>query len=500
MNSPHSNSTLQLTDFIKPRINSIDASMLLMALPASKVNDDLYLKVRGSNNHWIQENPLYEISLRLLAISVVKPAEINGEITGLLIKRLITSELKTGGPYADDGFADFTTNAVIAQFLLSLNIKLPNLIEFIVQKAKTKKRVSIEDFWFTNWPNKIYESRAPKTLEGESLPAIAAYTCLNKIEVSNRLSSQDLIQLEAKNIIYQLNKSLQKETLDSWIKISRADKNKEISHISQYFEQSIIRKTTQTNNDVNLGIANFHAWMAYSLYDDLIDGEGLIESLPAANAMHRYSLIEYISLFPKEQDFIIDVYNLVDSANSWELKNCRQSIINLKIDTTEVPDFRDGTILAERAYGHVLGPLLIARSLNLTKPQNTEIHNAFTHYLIARQLNDDLHDWKEDLRNGRMTFVTSHLINNLGIKNNQFDLEELISNLELFFWDKGLESVSKIITEHIEQSLRAFESTGIFDLHGPFFTKILSPMKSGVEKGLNALNDRKIFLLTYTKY
>lgn len=72
-------------------------------------------------------------------------------------------------------------------------------------------------------------------------------------------------------------------------------------------------------------------------------------------------------------------------------------------------------MLAQRAMGHVIGPLLELRDSDKLHSQQLAIQRGLEQYLIARQLNDDIHDWKQDVSVGQITFVVAYLLKQLEV-------------------------------------------------------------------------------------
>ena len=189
---------------------------------------------------------------------------------------------------------------------------------------------------------------------------------------------------------------------------------------------------------VQCGLANLYGWIAYTIYDDFLDGEGDKKMLSLANVCLRELALIHSSILPKT-DFA-DVFNKtmdeIDVANYWEVVNC--------YDDKKLPNYNDYSQLAKKSLGHALGPVAILYSLGFDK-NSSEIKNIwsfFKHYLIARQLNDDAHDWEDDLKKGFINPVAVEIFKKTSDKN---DFKEI-------FWKEVLIEVSNIILENIDKA------------------------------------------------
>ena len=169
------------------------------------------------------------------------------------------------------------------------------------------------------------------------------------------------------------------------------------------FHEAIYRSGIVIPLDIveQLSLANLYGWMAYDIYDDVLDGDENASSIPCANFFLRALTEIYSTLavqIPGMAHLFRTTMNRIDDANAWEQKYCCFPAI---------PSFGDYHTLADRSIGHAMGPLaelLIAGySADSVEYKNVELF--FRHYLIARQIHDDAHDWVEDLLRGRVTSV-----------------------------------------------------------------------------------------------
>lgn len=493
----------RLIKHTRSELSNIDASLILMSAVASKsMRNNLYKQIRGIDNEWIEKASMEEMSLRLLGIKIYKPNDLDGELVARLVRRLVSSEVKVGGPYSDNSSPEFFTNAIIAQLLTSLNLKMPNLITYLqAEQISIFDQFSLKDYWAIQWPNKLIDASTTRPPLSNSISDMVATICLEKLSAKKYIKTSNIVQKQVKRSLSTLSLELQKTSGDVYDLLCIADRDGEISLLSRYFVESLkINHTLKPRTITKLGVANFYAWMAYSIYDDFIDDEGVPRLLPFANVMHRNSLIEYLETVTKQdKSFVENVYNLVDTANAWEISNCRFPVTSINIKILEIPDYKNGQVLADRAFGHVLGPVLIANTLKLSQKQKNDLELGLRFYLISRQLNDDLHDWKEDIRNGHISYILAFLLNKAKIKQGTYEISKLITKLEIYFWEQGFELVNKEIHGYLKESFNAFEACGVVSLDGIFLKHTLGPLKKSVIESKQMIKNQKEFLEFYSK-
>ncbi len=223
-----------------------------------------------------------------------------------------------------------------------------------------------------------------------------------------------------------------------------------------YFAQSLGDHNIPKKFFTDLGVATCLGWISYTIYDDFFDGEGQRNQLSLANGSLRGLTRIFSTILPGNSGFL-DIFSQImdklDEANYWEVKNCHISGGYLK-----VPDYKDYKHLAYKSYGHMLGPLAVLCYLGFKK-DSQEIKSTikfFTNYLIARQLNDDAHDWKEDLKSGYINPVAALTFKNLKVKVVKFDDLDY-KNLQLIFWRDVVGEVSDLVLLHVKKAKKSLK-------------------------------------------
>ena len=268
-----------------------------------------------------------------------------------------------------------------------------------------------------------------------------------------------------------------------------------------FYEDLQNKKKISSNTIADLALANLFGWTAYTMYDDILDGDSDSSVLPAANIAMRQSLTLFEQAIPNSpgfHDHVIQVFNAMDSANAWEVTQSRFKVSSGLIHIGRLPNFLTLDRLAERSLGHTLTPLgiLAAQGLEPASPQATALHNALRHYLIARQLNDDAHDWQEDLRLGRITYVVARVLRQLDIKPGEHELSSLLAKAEQQFWHFTVRDVCYKITRHTTLSRKLLQQSGILREQN-IIRKLLDDNDASVERTLKTVDQAKQFLHAY---
>lgn len=446
----------------------------------------LLSRVRGINWHWIRTDTLYEVAIRLLAISYASPKIIDSTCLALLAKRLITAEVTSGGPYKDTGDTiDITTNIAIAQLFIQLGHPLPNVQTFVEKHvlSKSTQTQSYITVWLLYWPNTLiktpgihYIAAGQQTLPTYGFAAQRALATVNSLE-----------------------EPLRSKARYAWQSVNSANKNLEITHLSSFFAESLSHPPQHGTASLyhDLGEANFYAWMAYTIYDDFIDNTGKNVLLGVANTMHRRSLLLYSKHTPPSLN-TWQYFDQMDEANAWELAHCRAAVDDNHITIHGLPEYTTLSVLAARASVHILGPIIITAS-NTDYAISKSIEAGLRHYLIAKQLSDDLHDWQADLSTGNLSPVVTHLLHKTGLHSGNFVIKDITPTLQQYFWHSGIQTITKRIVYHIRESKKYLLKDGfIANTDGPLFTQFITPLEMAATQAVRLQNEQRNFLDTYT--
>ena len=131
----------------------------------------------------------------------------------------------------------------------------------------------------------------------------------------------------------------------------------------------------------------------------------------------------------------------------------------------------------------------------------SETISFFHHYLIARQLHDDAHDWYDDLSRGFVNSVAAKIFKN---KNQSLNREPLSTQKDLLysiFWNEVALEVVDSINHHIalaETSLKSLEKLKII-ASTIYLQSLLDPLKKSARDTLSERSQMLDFLEAYAQ-
>ena len=222
-----------------------------------------------------------------------------------------------------------------------------------------------------------------------------------------------------------------------------------------------------------LGTASLWGWMAYRVYDDFLDDEGEPAMLPVANLCLRHLITTLSQTLPANQAFQAETHRILDkleAANAWEVAHCRGEVNEGHLYLKKLPDYGDYWQLAERSLGHTISGLgvLYAAGFQSSDNEVQALRDFFRHYLIARQLNDDIHDWEEDLRRGHINAVGVEILkrwqkskgHSLQI---EIDLTATKQDFQIVLWESVVPETCQIVIEQVNRARKALKLLKSFD-------------------------------------
>lgn len=393
-----------------------------------------------------------EISLKnkqtnlLTTFLILSALEKNGlSNLGLALKLLVKYESQVGGPYYSktNNTIDLETNAVIYYYLSLHQVYLPNLEKLI---SKNRKTLLI---------NFLLTPRNQKTKEAtERDPEVAIIDKIkNKIKGRLKNFPKEFTKLATKKISTIINNN----------------KDRQMSLMPYYFKKSLKNNQLITGDFIfEAGMANIFFWTAFIIYDDFWDEDEAADPklLPIANLLARHYNCFYTSLF-KEDKFFSSLMDNLDAANNWEILSCRAKVKNnIFYIPKKIPDYKNYEAKYQAASGHILGPIAMLKMIEkkISPRELDKVVAYFKNYLIAMQINDDSHDWKEDLERGALSTVTVMLIKNWLKKfpnNKKIHLKNDLKKLESIFWFKTIKEAANQAIYHCHLAEEALNSLKI---------------------------------------
>ncbi|MBU4421375.1 hypothetical protein L6259_01795 [Candidatus Parcubacteria bacterium] len=331
----------------------------------------------------------------------------------------------------------------------------------------------------------------------------------NARNISDKKAKKDYLTIasKAKERFSDFEDNFKKLALNTLSRIIKKDKDKQVVLLPYFFKLALGKEGEKIDLSllIQLGLANLWGWIAYTIYDDFLDEEGDPRLLSLANVALRELSIIFKSTLPKNkefQSFWQNTLDKIDAANVWETTNCR-----LKIDKSNLiipsplPDFGDYSKLAERSIGHFLGPAAILFSLGYKKdsPEIKNLSTFFHHYIIARQLNDDAHDWEDDLKKGQLTGAVSLTIKKWQDKHptkKRINIKNDLSELQQIFWNETIAETCYEIKKQVALARECLEKNAIIQKPAKFF-EILRVIESSADQALKEQKETVEFLKTY---
>lgn len=286
--------------------------------------------------------------------------------------------------------------------------------------------------------------------------------------------------------------------------MDRSPDTRDIILLPVLFNESLIQTDPTVTNEMltQLSLANLYGWMAYTIYDDFLDDEGKPQQLPTANFALRASLRSFKNALPSHADFqetVRSLFDTIDTANAWEIAHCRARIKNGAIVIKKLPSFGQRRYLADRSVGHALAPLgvLTATGMPPKSQPSREVLRAFRHYIIARQLSDDLHDWEADVRTGNVTYVVAAILKDANIGSGTHGLAQLIPLMQRHFWHHTLPRVCTIIQEHTSRARSSMAASRVLAPNSPM-DHMIAKIDQTVTHTLQEQAKAKHFLAAYS--
>lgn len=267
-----------------------------------------------------------------------------------------------------------------------------------------------------------------------------------------------------------------------------------------------LRRKIPNDMLVRLGMANLCGWVGYDICDDLLDDEGDPSQIPLANACLREAAGIYHSLMPEcgleSRGTFDDIMERMEGANSWEREECRKAITSGTIDALPLPNYGNKDILAEKSLGHALGPLFILMRAGFPAASHEArgLREFFAHYLAARQMNDDAHDWEDDLRRGFINSASaatlSEWIRGAGKKTGSVRIEEELGKLRETFWNETLTMIAQEILSRIGRAREAIRTMSCLrDTEA--LESLLAPLEASAKKAERDQRRMREFLDAY---
>jgi len=387
-----------------------------------------------------------------------------GKVVAEIIRQLTDIEIEAGGPYSFGEAPDLTTNLAIANFLSACGVRLPKLDAYIEKAWRSGQRTSLE---------LRYRTRIAEHVRSEHDTHEPARLSQGEMRMLKKIHAY------AKKRLRTLAPELRESTERVIGRVMKGE-GKQIPLMPYYVREAFGGKGLDFDDTylARAGFASVAFWMATIVYDDFWDEDEAAEPvlLPAANLLSRTYAEYFRTLLPTASGFgrfFHDYMDKVDAANTWEISRCRGRVADGVFYLPErLPDYKDFSIKFYPAAGHVFGPvaMLVQLGYSLRSREVKNLIAYFRHYLVAMQLNDDAHDWKEDLGRGHISTAVSLILkewHKTHPKKKEIHLTDDMEELEQIFWFKVLTPLAKSALLHTARSRRALHALTVLEDAAP---------------------------------
>ncbi|OQA04915.1 MAG: hypothetical protein BWY68_00061 [bacterium ADurb.Bin400] len=394
------------------------------------------------------------------------------------------------------GYQGDLTNCI--EFLLKLNIADPPAIPFYVGANPTQDG------------NNYYDG-SPALTAAMCVEALNKYSRQSTV-LSGQLKVANHTKVIQKRILELANKraewsgkelggELNKLTND----LANSRNGEQILLLPDIFNKCISAPTTDESMIVSLGLANLYGWIAYTVYDDFLDDEGQSKLLPLANLCLRELTAIYATLLPKSTEMakvFRRIMDGIDKANEWEIRSCRSELSRDRLILPDsLPDYSDRSVLSDRSLGHALGPLaiLLEQGYLESSLEFKSTLSFFQHYIIAKQLNDDAHDWEVDLKRGHLSYAVVLI---LALWKQRHQQRKTVSftndwqELESIFWHEVIDEICVTALEHLRLASRSLQENRILANSAPL-ERLLKPIEDSTKQAITEKRKATDFINCY---
>jgi len=520
------------TSFILSCLNDLDEPPEIKEMKDRAAN---FLLAKKDNSWLFSEDIGINFSV-LSAISGYNPEIIDGEALAKILMTLASVETKEGGPYysninKQDEYVDLGVNVAIAYFLSLQDVDLPelnNLIESAIEEG--------------NFKSKLFESSYPaiylisKFYRGEKTEKLITFISKKKDGINNQLdiwlAESALEGLKNKKNITKFKTAKSEEeaemleliirtitekfsaldgdpkelAIQEIKKIIENNSDNQMSLMAYYFRKALAKKGEKFSDKyiADMGVANIFFWTAFIIYDDFWDEDEAANprALPIANLYARHYVDFFDFVLPEDTGFRAFFHKLMDNldaANTWENIYCRAKVEGSKFFIPEkLPDYGDYEFKFRPASGHILGPvaMLINLGYDFDSPEVKNLISYFRNYLIAMQINDDVHDWEEDLRRGHISTVVDILLRDLNWQTREIDLDKDINELRKVFWFKSILKAEELAVSYSEKARQALLSIGVLEDLSPL-ERYINMTENTAKKALREQKNSVEFLRNF---
>jgi hypothetical protein len=378
--------------------------------------------------------------------------DISGRTLAEIVHALADREVYVGGPYEilpeeanslgnKVALVNLELNLAVRTFLYKLGITLPSMHVPENKALRVKNHKAYTGFNSDLSENTSFE-------EEKNIILGQIYTLAHKrFKEFPKPMYEKAVEVITKTI--ERNKDSQIMLMPLFIRMALGKTGKEFSdaHVSEIAFNGIL------------------FWAATIIYDDFWDEDDSAnpELLPIANVFTRQYIQYFNSLSPEFTVFFHRIMDKLDAANAWETRECRMDKDGLTlVIPDELPEYGEYENKFYPAAGIIFGPVWMLLELGyiLESQEVLALIAYFQQYIIGMQLNDDMHDWKEDLGRGHISTAVQKLLTFWMIDHPnacEIDLTKDMPEFERLFWFKVISPLAIEGMAHSKMSYAALK-------------------------------------------
>lgn len=441
----------------------------------SKKWDDIDIAVNSNTAYFLKLQKVKLKNLNNFIENAIENNKIyspyyNGELPVLyFISRFYKGRFKTVLKQKLTNYLNSKSSSLTLALAISSLVRLgyrikPELTQILISKQSKEGAWPASDFYYYK-----EKGQSNNFIGSESISTsfvLEALSLINKSEVKNKTdkeishfqdSIKTMVQEKFKHYPTQL-----RDEIDLLInKVIKKDKNGIASLTPFWIYQSLpIKKKRIINKEllVRLGQDSLLGWCSFMLYDQIIDENNKSKLLPLANILCREMEIDFLGLPIDKHTGFFDLYKKImqemELCNWSELQELRFNWDKKKLMLRKF----NFDYLAKRSMGYALSSIAIFchLGLNINSEEVQKLINYFKYFIIAKQMNDDAHDWLEDLKMCHINSANYYIIKKYN--GNLDKLKIAMANSELIkkeFWETV---IPNFCLKTIEYSDKAKES------------------------------------------
>lgn len=391
---------------------------------------------------------------------------------------LLTSiEVNPGGPYYSNTLKtnkniSVLFNLQIWRFLYNLNVSLKGLSKYLNQFGfNTKIKIStydvIEKFYYQKNSNKFTFTNIFDNQQ-ISLKCQALTCIINHIQTIQKksLSRKKLNPTQNRTLIH-IEDEISNISTDIAMKFApyieeiKSSKSQSfITQLPQQFNNSYLKSKISATNVYPLNLATTYGWIAYTVFDHIWDRESKEDDLAVGTISLRKSHTFFRNWSTKKDwhIFVDNTFNTIDDSFTWETLNCRFK--NSQLNRITLCDYNEiEKKYINRSFGLSLGVIAVLYE-NGYKQDSSEwnhISSVFSHFIASKQINDDAHDWYEDLLTGKINLANYKLIEFVSHQKIKYSTDDK-SELQKLYWDNIIVDIMNQVINHANKALDSINS------------------------------------------